>query len=54
MKGRTGRRYKKQSHYAASALQAAARRAILQVAETKKGTNSISDGQEIFHNNYIW
>lgn len=53
MKGRTGRRYKKQSHYAASALQAAARRAILQVAETKKGTNSISDGQEIFHNNYI-
>lgn len=47
------RRYKKPSHYAASMLQAAARRAILKVAETKKGTNSITDGQEIAHNSYI-
>lgn len=47
------RRYKKKSHYAASVLQAAARRAILNVAETKKGTNSITDGQEIAHNSYI-
>lgn len=47
------RRYKKKSHYAASMLQAAARRAIFNIAETKKGTNSITDGQEITHNNYI-
>lgn len=53
-RGATGmRRYKKKSHYAASVLQAAARRAILNVAETKKGTNSITDGQEIAHNSYI-
>lgn len=53
-KGASGmRRYKRPSHYAASVLQAAARRAILNVAETKKGTNSITDGQEILHNSYI-
>jgi hypothetical protein len=47
------KRYKKNTHYAASVLQAAARRAIMNVAETKKGTNSITDGQEIAHNSYI-
>lgn len=47
------KRYKKNTHYSASILQAAARRAIMNVAETKKGTNSISDGQEIAHNSYI-
>ena len=53
-RGATGmRRYKSKKHYAASTLQAAVRRTLMRVAETKKGINSITDGQEIAHNSYI-
>lgn len=53
-KGVSGtRRYKNKSHYSASVIQANVRRALFKIAETKKGTNSITDGQEIAHNTYI-
>lgn len=51
---RTARpRATKRQHLAASTLQAAVRRTLYKIAETKKGINSISDGQEIAHNSYI-
>lgn len=43
----------KRQHMAASTLQAAVRRTLMKVAETKKGINTITDGQEIAHNSYI-
>ena len=53
-RGATGmRRYKSKKHFAASTLQAVVRRTLMKVAETKKGINTITDGQEISHNNYI-
>lgn len=57
-KGKRGMpRYKKAQPYAASVLQAVARRAVVQQMnkqiETKQSVLSAVDGQEILHNNFI-
>jgi hypothetical protein len=46
-------RYKRADHFAASKIQAVVRRALAQNIETKTGLQTISDGTEIPHNNFV-
>ena len=47
------RRYKRADHYSASKIQAVVRRALNKNIETKTGLQTISDGTEISHNNFV-
>jgi hypothetical protein len=47
------RRYKRADHYAASKIQAAIRTALNKNIETKNGLQTIGDGTEITHNNFV-
>lgn len=47
------RRYKRADHYAASKIQAAIRAALAKNIETKSGLQTIADGTQISHNNFV-